>query len=328
MELHRRTLLHAASAATFASFGGLKQAQAALPQGLVRILVGFPPGGGTDVMGRALVEKLRQRGNLKNVILENRAGASGTLACEILKHATPDGTTLLFAPSASTVQPVLTFRRLPFDPRTDFAAVTLTGTTQTAFVAAPTLPIRTFQDYVTWVKADQRRGSYGSTALGSSTHFFGLMLGGAFGLELEPVGYRGAAPLVADLTAGHIAAGCGGLSDFLVHHQANKLRLLITSGARRSITAPDIPTIAELGFPERATQGFYAFYAPAGTPPAVVEALNYELGAATLDPEVKAQLLGLGLEPEVSAPDALARLVVEDIERWRPVIEASGFKVD
>ncbi|MDO9710685.1 Bug family tripartite tricarboxylate transporter substrate binding protein [Paracraurococcus lichenis] len=327
MHPSRRDLLRAtgAGAATLALPGA---ARAALPQGLVRILVGFPPGGGTDVMGRVIAETLRKRGNLKNVVIENRAGASGTLACEALKHAAPDGTTLLFAPSASTVQPVLTFRRLPWDPRTDFAPVTMTGTVQTCWVLAPHLPARTFEDYIAWVKADGRRGSFGSTALGSSTHFFGLQIAAAFGVELEPVGYRGAAPLISDLAAGHIVAGCGGVSDFLTHHKDGKLRIVLTSGPKRGVTTPEVPTIADLGHPDQASFGFYAFFAPAGTPAPMVAALNAELAAATLEPEVKAQLLTIGLEPEVSTPEALGRILAEDIERWRPVVERSGFKVD
>jgi tripartite-type tricarboxylate transporter receptor subunit TctC len=291
-------------------------------------LVGFPPGGGTDVMGRAVVESLRRRGNLRNVLVENRPGASGTLACEALKHAAADGSTVLFAPSASTVQPVWTFRRLPYDPRADFAALTLTGTLQTAFVVAPMHPARTFLDYVAWVRADQRRGSFATTALGSGTHFFGLSLGEAFGIRMEPVGYRGAAPLVSDLTAGHVMAGTGGLSDFWSHHQAGALRVLLTSGPRRATAAPTVPTIAELGHPDRATVGFYGFFAPAATPKPVVAALGRELGAATLEPDTKAQLAGLGLEVETSSPEAFAGLVAGEIERWRPIIEKSGFKVD
>ncbi|WP_052389554.1 tripartite tricarboxylate transporter substrate-binding protein [Belnapia moabensis] len=326
MELERRSVLKAMLGTGLVPLGG--GARAALPSSLVRVLVGFPAGGGTDVMGRVIVEKLRQRGSLKNVIVENRAGVSGILACEALKNATPDGTTILFAPSASTVMPVLTYRRLPYDPRTDFAALTLTGTLQSALAVSPALPVHSFQDYLAWVKADPRRGSFGTTALGSSTHFFGLTVGAAFGLPMEPVGYRGAAPLVADLTGGHIPAGTGGLADFLTHHESGKLRVILTSGTRRATSAPNIPTLAEMGHPQRATQGFYAFFAPAGTPRPVVEALSAEVAAATIEPEVRSQLLALGLEPEVSSPEALAKLLREDIETWRPVIEASGFKAD
>jgi tripartite-type tricarboxylate transporter receptor subunit TctC len=180
MSLHRRALLAAVPLA-MPAFGA--RAQGILPRGTVRILVGFPPGGGTDVLGRVIAEKLRQRGALKNVVIENKVGASGTVACEALKYAPPDGTTILFAPSASTVQPVLTFRKLNWDPRTDFAPITLTGTVQTCWVLGPQAPVKDFREYVAWVKADQRRGSFGSTALGSSTHFFGLQLARAFGLD-------------------------------------------------------------------------------------------------------------------------------------------------
>ena len=204
----------------------------------------------------------------------------------------------------------------------------MTGTVQTCYVLSPSLPMTSFLDYIAWVKADQKRGSFGSTALGSSTHFFGLQLGGAFGVELEPVGYRGAAPLISDLAAGHIKAGCGGVSDFLTHHKDGKLRIVLTSGPKRGITTPDIPTIADLGHPDQASFGFYAFYAPAGTPAPIVAALRDELAAATMEPEVKAQLLAIGLEPEVSTPAELAKILAEDIERWRPVVEKSGFKVD
>jgi len=114
---------------------------------------------------------------------------------------------------------VLTFRKLPWDPRTDFAPIAMTGTVQTCFVLAPGLAVKNFLNNIAWVKADRQRGSFGSTALGSSTHFFGLQLGDAFGIELEPVGYRGAAPLISDLAAGHITAGCGGVSNFLTHHK-------------------------------------------------------------------------------------------------------------
>ncbi|MBY0330073.1 MAG: hypothetical protein K2X49_05325 [Acetobacteraceae bacterium] len=300
----------------------------ALPQGTVRVLVGFPPGGGTDVMGRAILEALRRRGNFRSVIIENRPGASGTVAGEALKHAPPDGTTILFAPSASTVQPVWTFRRLPFDPRTDFAALTLTGTLQTCLVLSAQTPARSIQDYVAWVKADPRRGNFGTTALGANPHFFGLVLGEIFGMPMEPVGYRGAAPLVADLTAGHIMAGTGGVSDFMTFHRDEKLRIVLTSGPRRASAAPDIPCLADLGHADRASIGFYGFFAPAATPRPLVEALGRELAAATMEADVRRTLSELGLEVETSTPEGFQTLVAGEIERWRPIIEKSGFKVD
>ena len=299
-----------------------------LPGGVVRVLVGFPPGGGTDVMARLIVEQLRKRGNLRGVVVENRPGATGTLACEVLKHAPADGTTIMYAPSATTVLPVLTFRSLPFDPRTDFAPITKVGTVSSVFAVSPMLGARGLRDYAGWVAANPGRASFGTTALGSTTHFFGLTVAEACGLRLEPVAYRGAAPLVSDLNAGHVPAGTGGMSDFLPHHQAGKLRVLVSSGARRSSAAPDVPCIAELGFPDRAQDGFYAAFAPARTPRPVLDALQREIAAAVEGPELRRQLAELGLEPETSTPEALGDLLAQDIERWRPIVAASGFKVD
>jgi tripartite-type tricarboxylate transporter receptor subunit TctC len=299
-----------------------------LPGGVVRLLVGFPPGGGTDVMARLIAEQIRKRGNLRSIIVENRPGATGTLACEALKHAPADGTTIMYAPSATTVLPVLTFRTLPFDPRTDLAPITKVGTVSSVLAVSPTLGVRSLPEYVEWVRADPARTSFGTTALGSTTHFFGLSIAGAYGLRLEPIAYRGAAPLVSDLGAGHVTAGTGGLSDFLSHHQAGKLRILVTSGTRRSSAAPDIPCIAELGFPDRAQDGFYAMFAPGRTPRPVLDALQREIAAAVEEPELRRQLAELGLEPETSTPEALGELLAQDIERWRPIVTASGFRVD
>lgn len=325
----RRGFVGAAAAAAAVAIRGPAQAQAqALPAGVVRVLVGFPPGGGTDVMARMIAEQLRKRGALRNVVVENRPGATGTLACEALKHAPPDGTTIMYAPSATTVLPVLTFRSLPFDPRTDLAPVTKVGTVASVLAVSPALGLRSLRDYADWVRADPARATFGTTALGSTTHFFGLSVAGAYGLRLEPIAYRGAAPLVSDLGAGHVAAGTGGLSDFLSHHQAGKLRILATSGTRRSSAAPDIPCIAELGFPDRAQDGFYAMFAPGRTTRPVVAALHREIAAAVAEPELHRQLSELGLDPETSTPEALGELVAQDIERWRPVVAASGFKVE
>src|ERR671913_136678 len=225
----RRSFVCGAVAVALAG-AGLAQG---VPAGILPGLVGFPPGGGTDVMARLIAEQIRKRGNLRGIVVENRPGATGTLACEVLKHAPPDGTTIMYAPSATTVLPVLTFRTLPFDPRTDLAPITKVGTVSSVFAVSPALGVRSLRDFADWVRADPARTGFGTTALGSTTHFFGLSIAGAYGLRLEPIAYRGAAPLVSDLGAGHVAAGTGGLSDFLSHHQAGKLRLLLTPRTQR-----------------------------------------------------------------------------------------------
>src|SRR5580698_715358 len=204
------------------------RADTGLPDKPLKILVGFPPGGGSDVMARVIAEAVKQR-TKRNIIIDNKAGASGTLAGEALKNSAPDGTTVCYMPSATVVQK-LTMASIPFDPQTDLMAVTMAGTVQTAFCVSPTLGVGSLKEYIEWLKRNPTRNSFGTTAMGSFTHFFGVMTGQAIGIPLEPVPYRGAAPLVADLQGGHVAAGCGGITDFLEHHRAGKVKVIFTSG--------------------------------------------------------------------------------------------------
>src|SRR5947209_11280620 len=182
----------------------LARGESALPDKPLRILVGFPAGGGSDVMARFIAEALKQRTG-RNVIIDNKTGASGTIAGEALKNSPPDGTTVCFMPSATVVQK-LTMASMPFDPQIDIAPITLAGTVQTAFCVSPTLGVSSLKEYVEWLKKNPTRNGFGTTAMGSFTHFFGVMAGQAIGIPLEPVPYRGAAPLVADLQGGHVPA--------------------------------------------------------------------------------------------------------------------------
>jgi tripartite-type tricarboxylate transporter receptor subunit TctC len=295
-----------------------------LPTGTVRWLVGFPAGGGSDVMARLMAEKLRQRTGI-NPVIENKAGASGMIAAEQLKNAPPDGTTLMYTPSATLVTR-LTSDNTTFDPHRDFATTGLIGTVQTAFAVSPTLGVNTFAEYLDWLKRHPDRASFGTTALGSFTHFVGVMLGNAAGAKLEPVPYRGAAPLIADLAGGHIAAGCGGLTDFLDHHRAGKLRILLTAGGRRAQAAPDIPTAQELGYKDILIEGWYTFFLPIKTPAPIVDAWHRELTAVVSDPAIRERLVNLGLDPQPGTPDAFVQRMTADLSRWKTIIDAIGYK--
>lgn len=299
-------------------------AQTGLPEGTLKILVGFPAGGGTDVMARLLAEPLKQRTG-RNVLIENKAGASGTIAAEAVKNSPPDGATIIYIPSATIVQK-LTMASVPFDPLTDFAPLTLAGTVQTAFCVSPTLGVNTFAEYIEWLKKNPTRQSFGTTALGSFTHFFGVMVGREIGVPLEPVPYRGAAPLIADLQGGHIAAGCGGITDFLEHHRAGKVKVLMTSGLKPTQAAPEIPTGTALGYPKLNILGWYVFLAAAKTPPAIVQAWNKELGAVLALPEIVKRLVGLGLDVETSTPEQVRERMSTDLARWKGIIDGIGYK--
>lgn len=303
---------------------GLRAQQGGLPDKPLKILVGFPAGGGTDVMARLIAEAVKQRTN-RNVLIENKAGASGTIAVEALKNAAPDGTTISYVPSATIVQK-LTMPNVPFDPMVDLQPITLAGTVQTAFCVSPTIGVNSLPEYIEWLKKNPTRQTFGTTALGSFTHFFGVMAGREIGIPLEPVPYRGAAPLVADLQGGHIAAGCGGLTDFLEHHRAGKVKLIFTSGAKPATAAPDIPTATQLGYPKLQILGWYVFFAPAKLPAPLLDAWGSELKAVLAMPDIQKKLTELGLDVETSTPAAFSERMGNDLARWKTIIDSIGYK--
>ncbi len=322
-KMTRRSALVLAGGALAAPAIG--RADTGLPDRPLRILVGFPAGGGSDVMARIIAEAVKQRTG-RSIIIDNKAGASGTIAGEALKNSAPDGTTVCYMPSATVVQK-LTMASIPFDPQADLAPITLAGTVQTAVCVSPTIGVGSLGEYVEWLKRNPARASFGTTAMGSFTHFFGVMTGQAIGIPLEPVPYRGAAPLVADLQGGHIAAGCGGLTDFLEHHRAGKVKLLFTSGSHRASSSPDVPTGVELGYPSLNILGWYVFFAPARTPPALIEAWGSELRAALRQPEIEKKMTEFGLDVETSTPAEVSQRMTTDFRRWKEIIDAIGYKV-
>ena len=320
----RRSTLTLAGAAVTAPLAAVRAQQSGLPDKPLKILVGFPAGGGTDVMARFLAEPLKQRTG-RNVLIDNKAGASGTIAVETLKNAAPDGTTIAYVPSATIVQK-LTMESVPFDPLTDIQPITLAGTVQTAFCVSPTIGVNTLPEYIEWLKKNPTRQSFGTTAMGSFTHFFGVMAGREIGIPLEPVPYRGAAPLIADLQGGHIAAGCGGITDFLEHHRAGKVKVIFTSGVKPTTSAPEIPTATQLGYPKLQILGWYVFFAPARTPAPLVNAWGTELKAVLALPEVQKKLTELGLDIETSTPAEFTQRMTADLARWKTIIDSIGYK--
>lgn len=299
-------------------------ARAELPDRMLRILVGFPAGGGSDVMARLIAEPLKQRTG-RNIIIENKVGASGTIAGATLKSSPPDGATICFMPSATVAQK-LSMISIPFDPRTDMAPITLAGTLQTVYCVSPTIGVNTLAEYIAWLKQNPARNSFGTTAMGSFTHFFGLMTGQAIGVPLEAVAYRGATPLVSDLQGGHITAGCGSITDFIEHHRSGVVKILLTSGNRPPASAPDLPTGISLGYPSLNILGWYAFFAPANTPSDLIEAWGDELRAVLNTPEVEKRLLDMGMEVQTSTSAQMRDRMDVDLKRWKTIMDGIGYK--
>jgi tripartite-type tricarboxylate transporter receptor subunit TctC len=321
--MHRQLFLRALCAAA----AGLALAGPALAQsGTVKILVGYPAGATSDALARIVAEHMA--GTLKQtVIVENKPGAGGRIANELVKAAAPDGLTLLMTPIATMgIFPHSYAGELRYDPFRDFAPVAHLSSFQVGLGVATNVPAKTLAEYVAWVKSDpQKNGFYGSAAPGSIPHFFGVMFGRAAGLEMTHVPYKGTAAAMQALAAGEISALSTVAADIRALVQGNRARLLAVAGDRRDPAFGDVPTFKELGY-DLVAKPWYAMFAPAGTPPEVLQRLSAAATAAVNDPALNKRLVDMGLEPTGHGPDQLAAILKADHARWGEVIRASGFK--
>ena len=295
--------------------------------GPVRILIGFAPGGTSDVIARLIVDRMRISLGT-SVVVENKPGANGQLAAEALKNAAPDGRTLMISPIAVTVFAPLTHTKLRYDPIKDFAPVSLAANFQMALAVGPGSPAKTLHEYIAWVRANPAKATYGTPTAGGPPHFFGVMLARATGVDLAFVPYKGGAPLVNDLIGGQVPAGITVLSELLKHHEAGKVRMLGTSGSERSPSTPNVPTFKELGFADIEGVGWQAFHTTAKTPRPTIDRLSLAIASAIKAPEINERLIALGLDPVGSTADELAKRTAEDTARWAPIVKASGFRAD
>ncbi|MDH5211976.1 MAG: tripartite tricarboxylate transporter substrate-binding protein, partial [Betaproteobacteria bacterium] len=260
----------------------------------------------------------------QNVIVENRTGAAGQIAMGALKASPADGSVLVMTPLV-TVVTAPHIQQLPYDPFKDFAPVAHTANFLFAFSMGPATPAKSLKEYIGLVKQDAKYANYASAATGSLPHFFSLLFAEKAGLKMNHIGYRGTAAAMTDLLGGQIAAFMGTVSDVAPQHKAGKIVAVATSGATRSKHLPDIPTFKELGY-EIEGGGWYAAYAPAGTPAPVIDRLSKAIIAALNEPDVVQRLDNYGMEPTGLPPAELARIHRRDYEQWGPVIKASGFK--
>ena len=295
----------------------------------VRVIVPFPAGGGTDVLARIVAEKLRG-GYAPAVIVENRVGASGRTGVEAVKNAEPDGTTLLFTPDfLMTVYPH-SFRRLSYDPLADFAPVAIVARSQLALAAGPALPsaVRGVRDYIEWVRANPKSGFFATTSAGGTPHFVGVMLAKAAGAELSPVHYKGGAPALQDLLGGQVPVSINPVGELLPHVKSGKIRVLATTGVERSEFLPEVPTMAEAGYRDVVVQSWLGFLAPARTPRDTVSRLADAIIAAAAGDDATESMRKFGMRAQTSGPAAFGATLQADLERWAPIVKASGFTAE
>jgi tripartite-type tricarboxylate transporter receptor subunit TctC len=289
------------------------------------MIVGFPPGGGTDVTARILADRLR--GSFApTVLVENKAGAAARLAGEYVKNAEADGSVMLFTPDFPLSIYPHSFRSLNYDPLRDFAAVAPASKSMLTFNVGSAVPasVKTLADFMQWAKADPSRATFATTSAGGSPHFVGVMLASEAGIKITPVHYRGGAPALQDVLGGHIPASVNPIAEAMPLMQSGQIRVLGVTGSQRSRFAPDIPTMREQGF-NVAIDSWLGVFVPAKTPSAVINALNAAISDAAKSPEMTDALAKFGNEPVFATPQQFAEMLKTAIDRWGPVVKASGF---
>jgi len=292
----------------------------------IRLLVGFPPGGGTDAIARLLADKLKDRLGAP-VVVENRPGAGGQIAARALKAAPADGTTL-FLTHDHTISILPQVVKNPgFEPARDFVAVGGFATFVNCLAVPAATPAASFGDFVQWVQRDRAgKSAVGIPAPASTPEFLVRLLGQRYQIDLTAVPYRGSAPMIADMLGNQIPAGIGSVQDFIENHRAGKLRVLAVLGARRQAALPDVPTFAELGLKGFEDTPYYGFYAPAGTPQAFIQRFSDALAQVVAIPEVRDQLTAMGLTVGTMTPEQLTTRERAYTAVWRRIILDSGFR--
>jgi tripartite-type tricarboxylate transporter receptor subunit TctC len=296
-------------------------------QGLetARILTGFPPGGTVDAVARRVADKLRGS-HAKVMLVENKPGAGGRLAVEELKRSPNDGSTLLITPAAMvTLYPHL-FAKLSYRID-DLTPVCSAASVVFGLAIGPGVPgtVKSLQDFLAWAKAHPGGASYGSPGAGSPPHYVGALLEKESGVPLSHVPYRGTVPGIQDLLGGQVASFSGPIGDYLPHVKTGKLRVLATSGLRRSRFLPDVPTFTELGYKALEQVEWYGFFLPGKAAPDTVQRAANAIRAAMAAPEMAEGLAQFGLEVAFTPTADLAKAVKDEHAAWAPVVKRVGF---
>ncbi|WP_049871277.1 Bug family tripartite tricarboxylate transporter substrate binding protein [Ramlibacter tataouinensis] len=291
----------------------------------IRLLVGFPPGGGTDVIARLLADKLKDVLG-QPVVVDNRAGAGGQIAAQALKAAPADGQTLFLSHDHSiSILPQVT-RNPGFDPAADFVPVAGFATFANALAVSDGTPARSVQEYVAWVQANGGKDTIGVPAPASIPEFLVGLLAAKYKLDLQAAPYRGSAPMIADMLGGQIKAGVGSVPDFIEQQRAGKLRVVAVIGDKRQPVLPEVPTFAELGLAGLEDLPYYGVFAPAGTPAPVLDRFNQALSRVVAMPDVRERLTAMGLAVGYQPQAPFTQVVRRYTQNWGRIIQASGFQ--
>lgn len=323
-----RSLIAAAAVlalvATAAGVAERAQAQD-YPSRPIRVLIAFPPGGPTDFVGRLLADKMSALVG-QRVYIENKAGANGTVGADIIAKADPDGYSLfLTTAGAVTISPHV-MANLPYDSLRDFAPIAEVVTNTTVLVVTPKTAIKTAKELVALAKQKPGTITFGSTGIGSTTHLAQVLLADAANVQFLHVPYRGAAPMLTDLLGGQVQVIAADLTVLMAQIEAGTVVPIGAVANQRNPTIPDVPTLAEQGYPNTDASNWYALLAPAKTPPALINKLNNALNTALADPDVRSKIVKSGAVPVGGTPEALATFMRAEYDKWGRVVREHGIK--
>jgi tripartite-type tricarboxylate transporter receptor subunit TctC len=294
----------------------------------VRILVGFAPGGSTDVTARIFAQELSKLWGTQ-VVVENRPGASGMIGADVAAKAPPDGYTWLVSPQTSIVVAPLIFKKVPYDPARDFAPVAVIGSTPQLLVVHPSMPPRTFKEFTAFVRSNASQLSYASGGFGSTPHMAGELLNTSLKVRVTHVPYKGENPGVADLLGGQVPYMFSNLPIVLPHVQANRLRALAITSLKRSPLAPEFPTIDESGLRGFDTATWSGLYVPSATPRELVKRIHADIFKIMTAPEFQKRMLQQGIDQsEANTPEKHAAYLKTELTRWSRVIAEAGVKAE
>jgi len=294
------------------------------PERPVRILVPYAAGGNSDVMARIVAQRLSEVLG-QQFVVENRLGANGAIATEAVARSAPDGYTLLWGvlpPIA--IQPALT--KTSYDPVKDFVAISAVGTNPFVLLVNKNVPVKTVAEFVDHVRKQPGKITYAVGSIGSVTHLAMAMFLKRAGLDMPNVAYRGNAPALADVVAGHVPTMFSNLSDAMPQAAAGAIRLLAVSSAQRAPQIPDVPTVSESGFPGYNMITWNGLMAPAGTPAAIVERIAAEVAKACKDPKFAERLVSIGVDPLGNSPKDFAAMIAADVPQWAEAVTTAGVK--
>ncbi len=316
-------ILQSLSALALVLSCGLAAAQLSKP---IKLMVGFPPGGGTDAVARILAEKLKDELGVA-VVVENKPGAGGQLAAQALKASPADGTVLFLSHDHTISILPLVVKNPGFDSAQDFVPVAGFATFVNAFAVSGGTPAKSFNEYVAWVKSQAAgKGAVGIPAPASTPEFLVKVVGEKYKLDLVSAPYRGSAPMMADMLGNQIAAGVGSVPDFMENHKAGKVRIVAVLGAKRQAALPDVPTFTELGLAGLEDLPYYGIFAPTGTPKATTDHFGQALAKVLAMPDVNDQLTKMGLTVGFMNSQQLAQRERAYTQVWAKMIKDSGFQ--